>query len=473
MNGDIDFDQVLVNIADYVENYEVSSAAAYDMARYCLLDSLGCALEALEYPQCTKLLGLPMGGVSGSLGARVPGTSFQLDVPSAAFNIGCLVRWLDFNDTWVATQTCHPSDDVGPILAVADHLSRLNVSAGRSPVLIKTVLEYMIKAHEIQGVLGMENPLSSHGLDHSLFLKVAASATVTGLLGGKRQEIENAVSLAFFEPSLALHRYGSNTGPRKGWACAEAGSRAIHYANMALSGEPGYPQVLTHPKWGFNHVYFGDVPFQNTLPFGELVMTNVLFKIQCPVVIHAQSAIECAIKMHSHVRSRIDDISRIELHSHQRTKIIDKQGPLRNAADRDHCLQYAVAIALLHGRLTAADYEDDIAADKRIDQLRELMTLSERPHYTQAYSDQSLRQNPNAIQVFFKDGTNTPEIEVLQPIGHPSRRQEGIPALIGKFRHNVARRYSPQKTDAIINRCLDHDLFLDTPVHEFMDVLAV
>jgi len=473
MNSDIEFDSVLVNIADYVANYEVNSAVAYDTARYCLLDSLGCALEALEYPECTKLLGVPVGGASSPLGARVPGTAYQLDAPSAAFNISCLVRWLDFNDTWVAAQTCHPSDDVGPVLAVADHLSRLNVSSGRPPVRIKTVLEYMIKAHEIQGVLGMENPLSEHGLDHALFLKVAATATVAGLLGGSRQEIINALSLAFFEPSLALHRYGSNTGPRKGWACAEAGSRAIHYASMALRGEPGYPQVLTHPKWGFNHVYLGDTHFQNTLPFGELVMSNVLFKIQCPVVIHAQSAIECAILMHSHVRSRINDISRIELHSHQRTKIIDKRGPLRNAADRDHCLQYAVAIALLHGRLTAADYQDKVAADQRIDRLRDLMTLSERSHYTKAYSDPTLRQNPNAIQVFFNDGTNTPEIEVLQPIGHPSRRQEGIPALIDKFRQNVSRRYASKKTGTIIDLCLNHNQLLDTPVHEFMDELAV
>jgi 2-methylcitrate dehydratase len=382
------------------------------------------------------------------------------------------VRWLDFNDTWVAAKTCHPSDDVGPILAVADYLSRNRAATGRPPVTLKTVLEYMIKAHEIQGVLGMDNPLSSHGIDHVLLLKIAATAAVAGLLGCSRDEIANAVSLALFEPSLALHRYGSNTGPRKGWAAAEAASQAVRYAHMALRGEPGYPQVLTHPDWGFNKVFLGGKEFRNETAFGSLVMTDVLFKLQCPVVIHAQSAIECAIRMHQLVGSRINEIARIELRSHRRTlKIIDKQGPLRNAADRDHCLQYAVAVALLNGRLTAADYDDEAAADPRIDRLRALMELREKPEYTAAYLDAVLRQNPNSIRVFFENGTATPEVEVLHPIGHPARRSEGLPALMEKFERCAARRFDRKQRAKLTKLLTDHDALAATPVHELTDAM--
>jgi len=467
------YDAVLTNIAAYVADARIDSAIAIETARYCLLDSLACAFEALEYPECTKLLGPPPGGAQVPDGARVPGTAYQLDPATAAFNIGVLVRWLDFNDTFTAAQTCHPSDDLGPILAVADSLSRRRKASGKPPIEMRAVLEAMIKAHEIQGVLGMENALSNHGVDHVLFLKIAATATIAGMLGGTREEIANAVSLAFFEPSLALHRYGSNTGPRKGWAAAEASAQSIRFAHMAVGGEAGYPQVLTHPKWGFNQVFFGGEAFRNTIAFGTHVMTNVLFKIQAPVVIHAQSAIEAAIRMHHEVKGRIDAIARIELRSHNRTLvIIDKTGPLRNAADRDHCLQYAVAVALLNGRLSAADYEDEAAADPRIDRMRGLMNLQENTAYTEAYRDPVRKLNPNSIQVYFQDGSSTPLIEVLKPIGDPTRREEGIPMLMQKFEHSVARRFARKQREAILRHCLDHDGLLAMPVPAFTDLFA-
>lgn len=467
-------DRVLVDVADYVADYAVTSPLAYETARYCLIDSLGCAFEALDHPECAKLLGPGVPGTTVPYGARVPGTQFQLDPATAAFNIGCLVRWLDFNDTWVAAQTTHPSDDVGAVLAVADHISRVRVASGKPPLVMKTVLESMIKAHELQGVFGMDNALSGYGIDHTLLVKVACAAVVTHLLGGSRDEIVNAVSLAFLEASLCVHRFGSNTGPRKGWAAAEAASQAVRLAGMAVKGEPGYPEVLSHGKWGFNKVFLGGNAFSCTRPFGSMVMENVVFKILCPVVIHAQSAIECAVRLHADVKNRIDGIARIKLVSHQRTlRTIDKRGALRNAADRDHCLQYAVAVALLHGRLTAKDYEDEAASDPRIDQLRDLMTLEEDEGYTKAYLDPEQRKNPNAIQVFFTDGSSTELMEVEHPVGHPLRRGEGIPLLIEKFGRNLARRFPPRQRRSILKLCLEHDLLLKTPVCEFSDMLAI
>jgi 2-methylcitrate dehydratase len=467
-------DRVLVDIADYVADYVVRSSLAYDTARYCLMDSIGCALEALDYPECTKLLGPAVSGTIVPHGARVPGTSYRLDPAMAAFNIGCLVRWLDFNDTWVAAQTTHPSDDVGAVLAVADYLSRVRAASGRPGLVMQAVLESIIKAHEIQGVLGTQNALSGYGIDHVLLLKIACAAVVTRLLGGTRDEIVNAVSLALFEPSLCLHRYGSNTGPRKGWAAAEGASQAVRLATMAVKGEAGYPEVLTHAKWGFNKTFLDGAEFVGGRAYGSMVMENILFKIQCPVVIHAQSAIECAIRLHPEVAGRIADVQKIELRSHQRTlRTIDKRGPLRNAADRDHCLQYAVAVALLRGGLEARDYEDDQAGDPRIDTMRALMTLEEDESYTRAYLDPEQRKNPNSIRIFFKDGSHTERVEVEHPVGHPLRRAEGIPLLIEKFRRNLARRFPLKQQITILERCLDHDGLMNMPVHEFGDLLAI
>jgi 2-methylcitrate dehydratase len=469
---DLSPDRVLTDIAAYVARSELRGAAAFETARYCLIDSLGCGLEALDFPACTRLLGPVVPGTSVPHGARVPGTRYELDPVTATFNIGTLVRWLDFNDTYVAAQTCHPSDDVGPILAVADYLSRARAGASETPLRMHVVLDAMLRAHEIQGRLGERNTLSQYGIDHALLLKVAAAAVVTRLLGGGEKEIVNATSLAFFEPSLCLHRYGSNTGPRKGWAAADAASQAVRFAYMAMNGEPGYPEVLSHEKWGFNRTFMrGDV-FAGGQKYGSEVMENVIFKIIGPVVIHAQSAIECAVKLHGAVRDRVDDIKEIRLISHQRTlRTIDKRGPLRNAADRDHCLQYAVAVALLDGKLTAADYEDERARDPRIDRLRSLMTLAEDASYTKAYRDPQQRTNPNSIQIFFTDGNATERVFVDQPLGHPARREEGIPLLIEKFERNLARRFPAPRKQEILDVCLDHEALCEKPVQEFMDML--
>ncbi len=467
-------DRELVDIAEYVERCRIDSALAYESARYCLIDSIGCAVEALRHPACLKLLGPIAPSPPLANGARVPGTSLQLDPATAAFDIGAMVRWLDFNDTFVALQTTHPSDDLGAILAVADHLSRSRLAADKTPLTIAAVLEAMIKAHEVQGVLGIANNLETLGIDHTLLVRVACAAVIAGLLGGGRDEIVNAVSLAFIGADLCIHRFGSNTGPRKGWAAAHAASEAVRLAWMAAKGEPGYPEVLSHAKYGFNRIFLRGGELKHTQPYGSHVMENVLFKIQCPVVIHAQSAIEAALRLHPFVRDRLDDIDGISITTHERTlRTIDKKGPLRNPADRDHCLQYAVAIALLRGRLTAEDYEDEVAADPRIDRLRTLMRVEESAEFTAAYRDTNRRANPNAMQIFFRDGTSTERVEVTYPIGHAARRTEGIPLLVAKFERHLAGRYGSRQRQAILDLCLSHDALLKTPVNEFTDVLAV
>ncbi len=468
------YDPLLIDIADYVDSYEINSDRAMQTARYCLIDSISCALDALHDPNCTRLLGPVVPGAGMVNGARVPGTNYTLDPVTATFNIGAMVRWTDFSDTWVAVQTSHPSDDVGAILAVADYVSRARVIEGKPPLTLRIVLEAMIKAHEIQGVLGLGQSLNPHGIDHPLLVKIACAAVAAKLLGGTRDQIMAATSLAFFDPPLCVHRFGSNTGPRKGWAAAECASNAVRLALMAVKGEPGYPQVLSHPKWGFNKTRLNGVEFKRGGEFGTLVMENVIFKIMGPVVIHAQSAIECALEAALRVRDRLDDIAAIKLFTHQRTReTIDKTGPLRNPADRDHCLQYAMAICLLRGKLTAADYEDESAADPRIDNLRALMTVTENPAYTARVNDATLRANPNGIEVVFKDGTTTGLIEHDNPVGHPSRREEGIPLLINKLSERLQRHYTAQRALQVRELCLDHGRFVDTAVPMFMDLLAV
>lgn len=462
-------DRVLVEIADYVMDYRVTSAAAFENAHYCLIDSIGNALEALDHPDCVKLLGPPVASVEIARGARVPGTPYMLDPATAAFNISSMVRWTDFSDTYVATTTCHPSDDVGAALAVADWLDRTKSKA----LVLKDVLEAIIKAHEIQGMMGAGNRFNDAGIDHVLMNKVACAAVVTKMLGGTRDQVIAATSLAFFRPGLCVHRFGSNTGPRKSWAGAEAASDAVRLAMMAVKGEPGYPEVLTHPKWGFSKSFLGGKELKLGGAPGSRVMENVIFKILGPVVIHAQSAIECALKVYPAVKNALEDIAEIRLASHARTlSAIDKKGPLRNAADRDHCLQYAVAILLLHGRLTAEDYEDEAAADPRIDRLRSLMTVTENPRYTERYNDPATGANPNSIEVRFRDGATTGIVEVEYPVGHPRRRNEGIPLLVEKFRRNLARRFPDVRRRAIGDLCLDHEKLAAMPVHEFTDMLA-
>jgi 2-methylcitrate dehydratase len=471
--NDLPTDQLLLDIAEYVDTYVVDSVPARDTARYCLMDSLGCALEALDHADCARLLGPTVPGATVAHGARVPGTQFLLDPATAAFNIATMVRWLDFSDTWVAAQTTHPSDDIGAILAVADYLSRVNAAAGKPPLTVGTVLDSMIKAHELQGGLGAKIRLSESGIDHPFLAKIACAAVVARLLGGTREQIVAAASLAFFDVSLCVHRFGSNTGPRKGWASADSTSQAVRLAMMAVKGEPGYPQVLSQPQWGFNRTFLGGREFARGA-LGTAVMEGVLFKLLCPVVIHAQSAIECALQLYPAVRARLDDIAAIRIQVHIETfNKINKTGHLRNAADRDHCLQYAVAVALLRGRLTAHDYEDEIAADSRIDRLRALMQVTENPRYTRLMRDPVSGANPNAIEILFKDGTGSGLVEVEYPVGHPRRRAEGIPVLVRKFETNLARRFATGRRREIMALCLDHARLANTPVHVFTDLFAV
>ena len=469
---DLPPDRLLLDVAEYVDSYVITSPLARDMARYCLIDSLGSALEALDHADCTNLLGPIVPGTTVEHGARVPGTQLVLDPVTAAFNIATMVRWLDFSDTWITAQTSHPSDDIGAILAVADYLSRVNVAAGKPPLTVGAVLDATIKAHELQGSLGAHVRLSEAGIDHPFLPKVACAAMVAKLLGGTREQIISATSLAFFDVSLCAHRFGSNVGPRKGWASADSTSQGVRLALMAVKGEPGYPQILTQPKWGFEKWFLGGREFTHG-EFGTAVMEGVLFKILCPVVIHAQSAIECALQLYPAVHERLDDIAAIRLDVHVETfNKINKTGALRNAADRDHCLQYAVAVALLRGRLTANDYSDEFASDPRIDRLRALMHVEENPRYTARLRDRAIGANPNAIEIVYKDGTQSLRAEVEFPIGHPRRRQEGIPLLIKKFEANLARRFAPARQREILELCLDHERLTATPVHAFTDLLA-
>src|ERR1700746_593557 len=377
-------DQVLVDIVDYVVSYEIRGELACGTARNCLIDTLGCGLEALEYPACTKLLGPIVPGTVVPNGARVPGTQFQLDPVQAAFNIGAMIRWLDFNDTWLAAEWGHPSDNLGGILATADWLSRKAVAGGKKPPTMHDVLTAMIKAHEIQGVIALENSFNRVGLDHVVLVKVASTAVVAQMLGLTRDEIIDAVSLAWVDgQSLRTYRHAPNTGSRKSWAAGDATARAVRLALMVAKGEMGYPSVLTAKTWGFYDVSFKGKSFAFPRPYGSYVMENVLFKISFPAEFHAQTAVEAAMQLHPLVKKRIEGIKRIRIRPHEAAiRIIDKKGPLANPADRDHCIQYMVAVPLIHGRLTAADYEDNIAADPRIDQLREKMECVEDKQFS-------------------------------------------------------------------------------------------
>src|SRR6187455_1741809 len=413
-------DQVLVDITDYVVRKKISSDLAYDTARNCLIDTLGCGFEALGYSACTKLLGPIVPGTVVPNGAKVPGTPHQLDPVQAAFNLGAMIRWLDFNDTWLAAEWGHPSDNLGGILMTADWLSRNAVAAGRKPLAMKDVLTAMIKAHEIQGCIALENSFNKVGLDHVVLVKVASAAVVAEMLGLSRDEIINAVSLAWVDgQSLRTYRHAPNTGSRKSWAAGDATSRAVRLALIAKSGEMGYPSVLTAKTWGFYDVLFKGKPFAFARPYGSYVMENVLFKISFPAEFHAQTAVECAVALHSHVRDRLEDIEKVVITTHESAiRIIDKRGPLHNPADRDHCIQYMIAIGLMKGTLTALDYEDDVAKDPRIDALRDRMECVEDASWTRDYLDPEKRSIANGVQVFFKDGTSTPKVAVEYPIGH-------------------------------------------------------
>ncbi|MGH8620574.1 MAG: bifunctional 2-methylcitrate dehydratase/aconitate hydratase [Burkholderiales bacterium] len=468
-------DKVLTQIADYVDRYSVKSSLALETARLALIDSLGCGFEALAYPACTKLLGPVVPGTVVPNGARVPGTPYAHDPERAAFNIGALVRWLDFNDAFYGATVIHPSDTFSGILAVADWISRTRTAQGRRPLAMREVLESAVKTYEIMGGLALENGFTAMGLDHTILVKVATTPLVTRLLGGTREEIIDALSQAWVDGhALATFRRKPNTGPRKSWAAGDAASRAVRIALMTAKGEIGCPSALTAKTWGFYAVLFEDRPFRFQRPFGTYVIENVLFKIPYPTAFHGQSGVEAAIQLHPLVKDRLDDVQRIEVRCHNSTMVIlDKSGPLHNPADRDHCMQYMMAIGLIYGTMTAEHYEDHVAADPRIDALRAKMTLKESARYEREYHDPAKRANANSIQVFFKDGTKTPLAEVLYPLGHRRRRKEGIPVLMEKFERNVARVFAPKQRDAILRACLDQKRLEAMPVNEFMDLMAV
>ena len=468
-------DQVLTDIVRYVDAFTIDSTDALTTARNCLIDTLGCGLEALSYPACTKLMGPIVPGTVVPHGAKVPGTQFQLDPVHAAFNIGCMIRWLDFNDTWLAAEWGHPSDNLGGILAVADWLSRTRVAAGKSPLTMRTVLEGMIKAHEIQGELALENSFNRVGLDHVVLVKVATTAVVSKMLGLTFDETINAVSLAWVDgQSLRTYRHSPNTGSRKSWAAGDATSRGVRLALMAQKGEMGYPSVLTAKVWGFYDVLFKGQPFKFQRPYGTYVMENVLFKISFPAEFHAQTAVECALILHPLVKDRLNDIEKVVITTHESAiRIIDKKGPLNNPADRDHCIQYMSAVGLITGNLTAADYEDVVAHDPRIDVLRDKMVCVEKEEYSRDYHDPEKRSIANAIQIFFKDGSHTQNVEVEYPIGHRRRRAEGIPHLEQKFRTNLARRFPVRQQQAILALALDQKRLEQTPVNEFVDLFVI
>src|SRR6187402_1307167 len=470
-------DKVLVDIVDYVEKYKISSKDAYETARYCLMDTLGCGFEALSYPACTKLLGPIVPGTVVPNGAKVPGTPFQLDPIQAAFNIGTMIRWLDFNDTWLAAEWGHPSDNLGGILAMADWISRNNVAAGRAPLTVRDVLTAMIKAHEIQGVLALENSFNKVGLDHVVLVKVASTAVVSTLLGLTRDETINAVSLAWVDgQSLRTYRHSPNTGSRKSWAAGDATSRAVRLALIAKSGEMGYPSVLSAKTWGFYDVLFKGHEFKFQRPYGSYVMENVLFKISFPAEFHSQTAVEAAMTIHGELAKagrKPEDIKKITVRTHEACiRIIDKKGPLNNPADRDHCIQYMMAVPILFGRLTASDYEDDVASDSRIDALRDKIVCVEDKQFTKDYHDPEKRSIANALTVEFKDGKKMKEIVVEYPIGHKRRRKEGMPVLVEKFKTNLARQFAEKQRSAILELALNQKQLEATPVHEFVDLMA-
>ena len=467
-----DWDEVIVRIVDYVRDFQPTTELAWTTARHVLIDSLGCALEALDYPACSKLLGPLVEGASLPGGARVPGTSFELDPVKAAFDIGATIRWLDYNDTWLAAEWGHPSDNLGAILAVADWLARKG-----TPLTMRQVLECAIKAHEIQGVIALKNSFNQVGLDHVALVKLASTAVVSHLLGLTREQSLAALSQVFVDgQSLRTYRHAPNTGSRKSWAAGDACSRAVRLALIAQTGEMGYPGALTAPAWGFYDVSFQGRAFRFERDFGSYVMENVLFKISYPAEFHAQTAVEAAMALHGKLKAlgrSVEEIEKIVIRTHAAcVRIIDKQGPLDNPADRDHCIQYMVAVPLLFGRLTAADYEDGVAADPRIDALRARIRCIEDPAFTADYHDPDKRSIANGLTVHFADGTTLDEVLVEYPIGHRRRRAEGIPLLEAKFRRNLARRFPPAQQEKILTVALDQATLESMPVREFMDLLV-
>ncbi|WP_273827020.1 bifunctional 2-methylcitrate dehydratase/aconitate hydratase [Providencia rettgeri] len=474
----VEFDSVISDIVDYVMDYPIVSELAYDTAYHCLLDTLGCGMESLEYPACKKLLGPIVPGTIVPNGTKIPGTQFQLDPIQGAFNIGTMCRWLDFNDTWLAAEWGHPSDNLGGILATADWLSRENLAKGKKPLIIKDVLTAMIKAHEIQGCIALENAFNKEGLDHVILVKVASTAVVAQMLGLSREQILNAVSQAWIDGhSLRTYRHAPNTGSRKSWAAGDATSRAVRLALMAQKGEMGYPTALTAKTWGFYDVLFNGQPLNFQRPYGSYVMENVLFKISFPAEFHSQTAVEAALQLHqalAAIGKSADDIASIAIRTHEACiRIIDKKGPLNNPADRDHCIQYMVAVPLIFGRLTAADYEDNIAQDSRIDVLRAKMHCHEDTQFTADYHDPDKRSISNGLTITLNDGQVLEEVVIEYPVGHKRRRKEGMPLLLKKFRVNLARQFPEAQQLRILQASLDKPMLEKMPVNEYMDLFVI
>ena len=469
-------DQVLIDIADYVCDYEISSNEAYDTARSCLMDTLGCGFLALKFPECRKLLGPLVDGTVVPNGARVPGTSFKLDPVKAAWDIGCIIRWLDFNDTWLAAEWGHPSDNLGAILSVADYISQTRVSSGAKPLIMKDVLTAMIKAHEIQGVLALENSFNRVGLCHVLLVRVASTAIATHMLGGTKDQIINALSQAWLDgSSLRTYRHSPNAGPRKSWAAGDATSRAVRLADLTLRGEIGYPSVLSAPIWGFYDVSFNGKEFTFPQRYGTYVMENILFKISFPAEFHSQTAAEAAVQLHPQIKDRINKIKKIVIHTHESAiRIISKVGPLNNPADRDHCLQYMTAVPLIFGNLMAEHYEDDFhKSNPMIDQLRDKMQIIEDPKYSREYLEPEKRSIANALQIHFDDGSHTEKVEINYPVGHKRRRQEGIPLLEQKFQENLASLFPQERCQKITKLLKSQSELENTAVDNFMELLAI
>ncbi|MBT7389901.1 MAG: bifunctional 2-methylcitrate dehydratase/aconitate hydratase [Gammaproteobacteria bacterium] len=469
-------DQALQDIADYVIDFKVESQEALNTARNCLIDTIGCGLLALKYPNCTRHLGPLVPGTSVENGARVFGKSFELDPVKAAWDIGALVRWLDFNDTWLAEEWGHPSDNLGAIMALSDYISRVNIANHKSPLSIRDVLEYMIKAHEIQGILALENSFNKVGLDHVLLVRVASTAVATHMLGGTREQIIDALSQAWADgSSLRAYRHAPNAGSRKSWAAGDATSRAVRLAMITMAGEMGMPSILSSPEWGFYDVSFKGREFSFSKSYGSYVMENILFKISFPAEFHAQTAVECAVLLYPEIKEKLNEIERIEVTTHESAlRIIDKTGALDNPADRDHCMQYMLAVAMIKGDLVAEFYEDSFhQQNSLIDKLRNKMILKEDKRYSKDYLADDKRSIANALQIFFKDGSQTDKVEVEYPIGHRNRRQEGIPLLERKFFNSLKSIYSKEHSDRIYSLCLDKEKTEQTPVNEFMDMFVL
>jgi len=466
-------DDVLVKIADYVLDKQIESEEAYNTARYCLMDTLGCGLLALTFPDCVKLLGPYVEGTEVPGGVRVPGTKHILDPVKGAWDIGAIIRWLDFNDTWLAAEWGHPSDNLGGILATADYLSQKNISEGKDPLSMKDVLTYMIKAHEIQGILALENSFNRVGLDHVILVKVASTAVISAMLGLNKEQTIDALSQAWVDgQSLRTYRHAPNAGPRKSWAAGDATSRALQLVLLTQKGQIGYPSVLTTPTWGFYDVQFKGEQFSLPREFTSYVMENVLFKISFPAEFHAQTSVEAAVILHEEIKDRIDEIETVEITTHESAiRIISKEGALNNPADRDHCIQYMTAIGLLKGDLVAEDYEDDVASDPRIDELRSKMVIKEDERYTKEYLEEDKRSIANAIVIHFKDGSSTEQVEVEYPIGHRRRREQGIPLLIEKFKANLGTQFSENRTKEILSMCEDQSTLENSSVIDFMNLM--